>query len=74
MARRSGGRARSAVSGRFVRRSTARRYPSRTVVHRSFSTGRASRTVARSATSGRFVSMSYARSHPNVTIVQTIKR
>ncbi len=73
MARRPG-RARSSVTGRFVRRSTARRHPSRTVVHGSFSSGRSSRTVARSASTGRFVSRSYAKRHPNVTIVQTIKR
>ncbi len=74
MARRSSGRARSAVSGRFVRRSTARRHPTRTVVHRSFSSGRTSTTVARSARTGRFVSKAYARSNPSVTSVQTIKR
>jgi hypothetical protein len=71
---RSGGRARSTVSGRFVRRSTARRSPNRTVVHASFSQGGKQIVVARSAKTGRFISKAAAARHPDTSLLQTVRR
>jgi hypothetical protein len=70
----SSGRARSAATGRFVKASTAKRHPGKTVVHGSFPSGGTPVEVARSASTGRFVKMTTAERNPSGTIVQTIKR
>lgn len=70
-----GKRARSAVSGRFVTKATARRQPSTTVVESTKRhQGRTEVTVARSAKTGRFVTMATAARRPHNTLVETIKR
>lgn len=71
---RSGGRARSTVTGRFVRRSTARRRPSRTVVHASFARSGKQVVVARSAKTGRFISKAAAARQPDTSLLQTVRR
>jgi hypothetical protein len=63
---------RSASSGRFVSRSAAARWPSKTVSERVGSDTSNSRTVSRSATTGRFVTDATARRHPSETIQQRI--
>jgi hypothetical protein len=57
-------RAHSAITGRFVRSSTARRHPSTTVVVSDGSKARG----YRSASTGKFVSKSTAQRHPRTTI------
>ena len=62
----SGGRTRSASSGRFVTKAHARRSP-RTIVTES-RTGRRTGGTFRSAISGRFVTTKHGKSSPGTTI------
>ena len=65
----SGGRARSARTGRFVTKATAVRHPRTTVVE-SGSKGEAG-THHRSAITGRYVTRSTANRHPGTTVTET---
>lgn len=56
---------RSAISGRFVRRSTAARHPRTTVTQ---SVGGGSNGQYRSATTGRYVTAATAARHPSTTV------
>jgi hypothetical protein len=55
---------RSAITGRFVRRSTVARHPGTTVIQSTGSRAKGHR----SATTGRFVKTATARRHPRSTI------
>jgi hypothetical protein len=68
MARSSGGRARSAVTGRYVSKATAARHPRTTVVE----TGRnnSSGEHHRSAITGHYVTEATAKRHPNTTVTE----
>ena len=63
---------RSASTGRFVSRATARRSPGRTTTERVGGATGNSRAVGRSARTGRFVTSTTARRHPGSTITQRI--
>ena len=65
---RSSGRARSAVTGKFVTRSTATRNPRTTVVETGRNTS--SGTHHRSAITGKFVTSATAARHPNTTVTE----
>lgn len=58
---------RSAVSGRYVTKSTATRSPRTTVAHQGKSSGAKG---YRSAITGRFVTEATATRHPNTTIAE----
>ena len=60
--------ARSASTGRFVSKATARRNPSRTTTERVGGNTANNRAVNRSAGSGRFVTEATARRHPDTTV------
>ena len=62
----SGTRARSAISGRFVTKSHAKRSPKTTVSERIG--GGSTHGAMRSAVTGRFVSEAYGRRNPRTTI------
>lgn len=72
---------RSAKTGRFVKKSYAKKHPSTTVVESvrigkwddTIDVGPKFRKVARSAKTGRFVKKSFADKHPSTTIVEKIK-
>jgi hypothetical protein len=65
--------ARSASTGRFVSKATARRSPSRTTsCERVGDTTKNSRTVNRSAGTGRFVTKAHAFRSPKTTIQQRV--
>jgi hypothetical protein len=64
--------ARSASTGRFVSRSTARRSPARTTTERVGAGTANVRAVNRSATTGRFVKPATAKRHPGSTITQQV--
>ena len=66
MARGSGGRARSAITGRYVSKATAARHPRTTVVETG--SNRSSGTHHRSAITGRYVTSATAKRSPNVTV------
>jgi hypothetical protein len=63
---------RSASSGRFVSRSAAARWPSRTTTERVGGTSRNTQAVTRSAVTGRFVKAATAQRHPELTITQRV--
>ena len=63
---------RSASSGRFVSRSTARRSPGRTTTERVGAGTSNARAVNRSASTGRFVKAATAQRHPESTITQRV--
>lgn len=64
-------RARSTVSGKFVKKSKAEANPDTTIMEsRKKRTG--NRTVARSAITGRFVSMATAEEQPDTTVIQKL--
>lgn len=65
---RSGGRARSARTGRFVTKATAARNGRTTVVESG--SNRGSGTHHRSAITGRFVTKSTANRHPGTTVTE----
>lgn len=68
-------RARSAVTGRFVKKATAKRHPRTTVLESTKKQqGTTTVTVARSAVDGRFVSQATAKRQPKTTVLETIKR
>lgn len=65
--------ARSASTGRFVSKSSARRSPTRTTSsERVGGSSRNSRTVSRSAGTGRFVTKAQAQRSPGTTIQQRV--
>ena len=68
MAGRSGGRSRSASTGRFVSKATAVRRP-RTTVTESTS-GRGGGAAHRSAITGRYVTAATAARHPSTTVTE----
>lgn len=62
-------KARSAITGRYVTKATARRHPKTTVVESS--SGRGSKVTAhRSAITGRYVTKATARRHPKNTVTE----
>lgn len=63
---------RSASTGRFVRKSTARRSPSGTTTERVGGSTRNSRPVTRNASTGRFVTTATAKRNPDGTITQRV--
>lgn len=66
---RSGGRARSAITGRYISKAAAARHP-RTAVVESGGSSKSSGTSSRSAITGRYVTKGTARRHPNTTITE----
>lgn len=66
-------RHRSAISGRFVRGSTAKRHPRTTIKDAMGGSGKRS-AVHRSAISGRFISKAAAKRHPKTSVRETIRR
>lgn len=62
------GHHRSAVTGRYVKASTAARNPKTTVTERG--SNRSSGTHHRSAITGKFVKASTAARHPNTTVTE----
>jgi hypothetical protein len=67
---RSGTRARSAISGRFVTKAHAVR-SGRTTVVESTKPSRSSGSRARSAISGRYVTMKHAKRSPGTTVIES---
>jgi hypothetical protein len=67
---RSGSRARSAISGRFVTTAHAAR-SGRTTVVESTKSSRSSGSHARSAISGRFVTTKHAQRSPRTTVTES---
>lgn len=65
--------ARSAKTGRFVKKATAKRHPDTTVVERMSVSGH-SVEVVRSTYSGQFVKKSTAKRHPEKTVVEKLER
>ncbi len=63
-----GGHARSAITGRYVSRTTAARHPRTTVVESGGNRG--SGADHRSAITGRYVTGSTAQRHPNNTVTE----
>ncbi len=59
---------RSAISGRYISRAAAARYPRTSVTETG--SNRSSGTHHRSAITGRFVTGSTAARHPNTTVTQ----
>lgn len=66
---RSGGRARSAISGRYISRAAAARHP-RTSVVESSGSSKSTGKAYRSAISGRYVTKGTAQRRPNTTITE----
>lgn len=64
----SGGGARSAITGRYLSKALAARHPRTTVVENGSNTG--SGTHHRSAITGRYVTDSTAKRHPNTTVTE----
>jgi hypothetical protein len=65
----SSGRARSAITGRYVTPATAARHP-RTTVTNAAGASRATATVHRSAITGRYVKPATAARHPRTTVTE----
>lgn len=63
-------RGRSAVTGRYVRRSTAVRNPRTTVTERRSRRNGSSGTRHRSAVTGRYVTPATAARHPRTTVTE----
>ena len=63
-------RSRSAVSGRYVRRSTAVRNPRTTVIEGGSGRNRGSGTHHRSAVTGRYVTSATVARHPRTTVTE----
>ena len=62
------GRARSAVSGRYISKSAASRSPRTSVVESG--SNKSSGKAYRSAISGRYVTKGTAQRHPNTTVTE----
>lgn len=62
------GRARSAITGRYISKSAAARHPRTSVVESG--SNKSSGTVNRSAISGRYVTKGYAQRKPNNTVTE----
>ena len=67
--RSSSGRARSAISGRYISKASAARHPRTSVVESSSRNGGGGKTY-RSAISGRFVTKGTAQRSPNTTVTE----
>ena len=63
-------RSRSAVTGRYVRRSTAARNPRTTVTERGSGRNHSSGEHHRSAITGRYVKPATAARHPRTTVTE----
>jgi hypothetical protein len=63
-------RSRSAVTGRYVRRSTAVRNPRTTVTESGSGRNRSSGSHHRSAVTGRYVKPATAARHPRTTVTE----
>ena len=63
-------RSRSAVTGRYVRRSTAVRNPRTTVTEGGSGRNRDTGTHHRSAVTGRYVTSTTAARHPRTTVTE----
>ena len=68
MAKSSGGHACSAISGRYVTKTTAVRHPRTTVVEHGGNQGTG--THHRSAITGHYVTEATAKRHPNTTFTE----
>jgi hypothetical protein len=68
MARGSGGRARSASSGKFISKAAAARHPRTSVVESGANHGKG--THHRSAITGHFVTEATAKRHPSTTVTE----
>jgi hypothetical protein len=62
------GRARSAISGRYISKSAAARHPRTSVVEKG--ANKSAGTAHRSAISGRYVTKGTAQRHPNTTVTE----
>lgn len=65
------GSSRSAVSGRYVKGSTARRHPSKTVTESRGGSGGGKGKAHRSAATGRYVTEATAKRHPDTTVTES---
>jgi hypothetical protein len=63
-------RSRSAISGRYVRRSTAKRNPRTTITERGRGRNQGAGTRHRSAITGRYVAAATAARHPRTTVTE----
>lgn len=68
MARSSSGSARSAKTGRYVSKATAKRHPRTTVVESG--KNKSTATAHRSAITGRYVTPATAKRHPGTTVTE----
>lgn len=66
--RSSGGRARSAISGRYISKAAAARHPRTSVVESG--SNKSSGTAYRSAISGRYVTKGHAQRSPTTTVTE----
>ena len=64
------GSSRSAVTGRYVKASTANRHPTKTVTERRGSSSGGRGRAHRSAASGRYVTEATAKRHPDTTVTE----
>ena len=64
----SGGRARSAISGKYISKAVAVRHPRTSVVESASNMG--SGKAYRSAISGRYVTKGHAKRSPNTTVTE----
>lgn len=64
----SGGRARSAISGKYISKAAAARHPRTSVVESGSNKGSAK--AYRSAISGRYVTKGHAKRSPNTTVTE----
>lgn len=64
----SGGRARSAITGKYISKAAAARHPRTTVVEKG--TNKTSTTAHRSAISGRYVTKGHVQRSPNTTVTE----
>lgn len=64
----SGGRGRSAITGRYISKAAVSRHPRTSVVESSSNKGSAK--AYRSAISGRYVTRGYAQRSPNTTVTE----
>ncbi len=65
------GYSRSAVTGRYVKGSTAKRHPSKTVTESRGGSSSRSGKAHRSAATGRYVTEATVRRHPDTTVTES---
>lgn len=63
-------KARSAITGRYVKAATAARHPRTTVSISGSGASKGSGTRSRSAITGRYVTPGTAKRHPNTTVTE----